>query len=1127
MESKIITNPLTKTLLKGCFLLLFTFFPTAIKSQVTISVSNQSVKKILGVIESKSEYRFFYSEDLNELNEIRSLNVSNSTIDKTLSLLFEKTNIGYKFEKKNLIVLFLKPIKNTQNSLKKISGQVTDSKGDPIIGATLKVVGSNTGSITDINGHFSLEVTTASKLSISYIGFKPEFITILDKTYLQISLQEDSKNLDEVVVVGYGTQKKATLTGAIAAVNSREIVTTKNENILNMLTGKVAGLRVVQNTGEPGDFNNYMDIRGLGTPLIIIDGVPSSTMSRIDPNDIESVSVLKDASAAVYGVRAANGVILITTKKGSNEKLELNYTSNYGWQMPSGLSKTVGAIDYMTLSNEKSMHNVNGGSLRYSDADLDQYRNGILQSTDWYSAVVRQFSPTTQHNISATGGNEKTNFFISLGYAYQSGIERSNDLNYNKYNFRSNVSSKITERLKVNFNISGIMDQKDRAYAGDSWNIFKSIYRQTPIDPLYANNNPDYLINPRLDSSNPIAMMDADLTGYVKNNNKWIETSASLTYDLPLVKGLQAMGLFSYNYNVSDNKSFKKQYNLFTYDSSTDIYTPYLLQTPASISRAFYSKNLALYQLSLNYNRTFEAKHNISALLLFEQSVRSGDNFNAFRELSIPIDQLMSGNSLNQVASMSSSGNDLYKDANQGIVGRINYTYLTKYIAEVSFRYDGSSKFPSNSRWALFPSISGGWRISEEEFWKTSKLAFINNVKLRASYGIMGDDASSRYQFLTGYNYPAWGVNNRLPAGSIFNGVFINSIESAGIANPNITWYTAKTLNTGLDIEVWNGLLGITFDLFQRNRSGLLTSRINSLPDVVGATLPQENLNSDLTRGFELELSHRNKINKFSYLIKGNLSFARSQNDYQENARQGNSYLNWRNNTSNRWSNIWWGYGTDGQYQSTNEVETSPIHVWNLSLPGDYKYQDWNGDGMITDLDVHPITYTTSDMPIINFGLTLGMSYEGFDCNMLFQGSALRYIAYDEMLRYPLWANSSSLIQFMDRWHPVDPKADPYDPNTEWASGNYAYTGTISEMNSRFNMQNASYIRLKTIEIGYTVPTKITTKMGIKGIRIYANGYNLLTLSAMKYIDPEHSSNDYGYSYPLTKTFSMGLNVKF
>lgn len=1111
--------------------LAFYCLSTTVFSQtISLDISNVTVKEAIQTLQEKTNYSFVY--EVNDIDTQRkiSIKIINKPIEEVVKQILIGQKVTFTIKGKNIVVT--KNQKSSENGelnnqkTKKVTGLITDSNGEPIIGATVKIEGSNIGSISDINGHFSLEVSPTSRLSISYIGYKTALVSILGKTNLQISLLEDTKNLDEVVVVGYGTQKKATLTGSIAAVNNKEIVTTKNENILNMLTGKVAGLRVVQNTGEPGDFNNYMDIRGLGTPLIIVDGVPSSTMSRIDPNDIESVSVLKDASAAVYGVRAANGVILITTKKGTSEKLELNYSSNFGWQMPSGLSKTVDAIEFMTLSNEKSMHNVNGGSLRYSDADLDRYINGTLQSTDWYSAVVRDFSPMSQHNLSATGGNEKTNFFISLGYMYQTGIERSDDLNYNKYNFRSNVSSKISERLKVNLNVSGIMDQKERAYAGDSWNIFKSIYNQTPIDQLYANNNPDYLINPRLSSSNPIAMMDADLTGYVKNNNKWIETSVSLTYDVPHIDGLQAVGLFSYNYNVSDNKSFKKQYNLYTYDASTEIYTPYLLQTPASVSRAFYSKSLSLYQLSLNYNRTFEAKHNISALLLFEQSVRSGDNFNAFRELSIPIDQLMSGNSLNQVASMSSSGNDLYKDANQGVVGRINYTYLTKYLAEISFRYDGSSKFPSNSRWALFPSISGGWRVSEEGFWKSSKLSFIKNLKLRASYGIMGDDASSRYQFLTGYNYPAWGVNNRLPAGSVFNGVFINSVENTGIANPNITWYTAKTFNTGIDFEAWNGLFGFTFDFFQRNRVGLLTSRVNSLPDIVGATLPQENLNSDLTRGFELELSHRYKFNKLTYVLKGNFSFARTKNDYQEYARQGNSYLNWRNNTSKRWSNIWWGYGTNGQFQSVQEIQSSSINVWNSNLPGDYKYEDWNGDGMITDLDVHPISYTTSDMPIINFGLTLGMSYQGFDCNMLFQGSALRYIAYDEMLRYPLWANSSSLVQFLERWHPVDPKADPYDPNIEWISGNYAYTGTISEMNSKFNMQNAAYIRLKTIEVGYTVPEKITTKIGIKSARIYANGYNLITLSAMKYIDPEHSSNDYGYSYPLTKTISMGINVK-
>lgn len=1007
-----------------------------------------------------------------------------------------------------------------------ISGTVKDNTGEPLIGANVIEKGTTNGTITDLDGGFSLKVKPNAVIQVSYIGFNNKEFPLGGQTTFNIVLDDNSKLLQDVIVVGYGVQKKVTLTGAISAIKGDEILATRNENVQNMLAGRVAGLRVVQNSSEPGSFNNNFEIRGMGNPLLVIDGVPRDNISRLDPNDIESISVLKDASAAIYGVRAANGVVLVTTKKGSKDKLELRYSGNFGWQKPSGLPRGVGAVDYMTLANERSMHNVDGGKLSFQDKDFAPYLDGTLSSTDWYSPIIRDLAPQAQHNISATGGNDKATYYMSLGYQTQDGFLKSGDLNYNRYNIRSNVSSKITNRLTVDMNISGIAEEKNAPYISME-DIIRSFWRMKPTDPIYANNNEGYYMQGSVDGSNPVAMMNSDVAGYNKTRNKWFQTTGTATYIVPYIDGLKAKALFSYDYYLSDNKIYRQEYNQYTYNDADDTYKSFTHQAPNRIRRENFSRQSVLWNLSLDYNKNFNKKHDVGALLLLEQAVRQADNFYALRELALPIDELLAGNSANQEGNMKSS--DLYKDANRALVGRFNYAYQSKYMAEFSFRYDGSSKFPTNYRWGFFPSASVGWRASEENFWKDSFLAFVNNFKLRGSYGKLGDDGAASYQFIQGYFYPATGDgidSNKLPNGHIFDGNFITSMSSKGIANPNITWYTAKTANIGFDLEAWNGLFGVVLDLFQRDRDGLLARRVQSLPGIVGATLPEENLNSDRTRGFDLELTHRNKINDFRYSAMGVLSFARTMNRYQERAKAGNSYENWRNNNNNRWSNTWWGYGTTSQYDSWGSIVNSPTYVGRGTLPGDYAYQDWNGDGVISDLDKHPIAYG-GDKPMMSFGLTLIGEYKGIDLNILLQGAAMSSVSYSEQLREPLWGGGSGLEQFMDRWHPVDPRANPYDPNIDWVSGYYAYTGSLPDTDSKYNMQDVTYVRLKSIELGYTLPASVVRRLGIQNVRVFTNGYNLLTVTNVKHVDPEHPSSSNGYLYPLNKTFSLGVDIKF
>lgn len=1045
------------------------------------------------------------------------------------------------------VLLFSTPAL-AQNSSR--TGTVVDEKGAPLAGVSILVKGTKTGTTTDATGHFSIQVANSAILVFSYIQYATREVAVGNQKTIEVSLTPTAANVNEVVVVGYGTQKKVSLTGAVSSIQSQEIVTTKNENVENMLTGKVPGLQVIQNTAEPGDFANNINIRGMGNPLIVIDGVEqpdfpvtqnsgdnnvgsSNIFTRLDPNDIESVSVLKDASASVYGVKAANGVILITTKRGHSGQLSLTYNGTYGWQVPSGLPQPVNAVQYMTLVNQQALHNSNGGIPVYTPAQIQAYQNGTSQSTDWYDAVFKKSATQQQHNLTATGGNEIATYLLSGGYTDQNGLLQSNALNYKRYNVRANITSKIGKRFTVNLNVSGIMDQKD-APAESFWWTTRETWRELPTQTIYANNNPAYLTNGIVDGGNPVAFMNPNLVGYTTQKNMWFSGSISVDYKVPYIEGLTARAFFSYNYQLQDNKLFQKAFSLYTYDGATQSYSSTLNNSPTFVQRQFYEYPQNTDQFSLNYQHSFAGVHNVGAMVLLEGNAQSADNFAAYRQLAIPVDQIIAGNSANQNATQDGGNSALYSYATNSVIGRVTYDFKTRYLAEFSFRTDESSKFAPGQKSGFFPAGQLGYRISDEPFWKnTHALNFIDNLKFRGSYGVLGDDGSLYFQFLNGYNYPANGNYNQLPGGAVFGSSYINAVQSTGIPNPKVTWTTAHTLNIGLDLDAWNGLLGFSGDFFVRNRKGLLAASVLTVPEVLGAPLPEENLNGDRTSGIDFEIDHRNHFGKFNYNIKAIFSYARTRNTNVAEAPQGNSYLDWLYQSAGRNQGIQWGYGAAGQYQNYRQIVNSPVFVSRNAVVGDYIYQDWNGDGQVDGNDVHPIAYGggpnggPGTQPLITYGFNIGASYQGFDVNLLFQGTRDISISYIEQLNIPLWGGGSALTYFTNDWHPVNPTADPYNPNTQWVSGSFPLTGTTAMTNSSFNFQNASYLRLKSAEVGYSISPQLLRKTGIKGVRFYVNGYNLFTITKLKYVDPEHPTGTYGYLYPLDKLFNFGLNLKF
>lgn len=1019
-------------------------------------------------------------------------------------------------------------------SLKTVTGQVRNDAGEAIIGAVVSVKGSNTQkTITDIDGNFSLEVPTKGNLEVTYIGCKSKAVTIGAQSNYNIVLQSDVSNLEEVVVVGYGTQKRVNMTGSVAVIDGKEMVKTKNQNIQNMLTGKVAGVRVIQKTSEPGEFTNQFDIRGLGSPLVIVDGVPRGNMVRLDANEIESISVLKDASAAIYGVQAANGVVMITTKRGEAGKPKIEYNVYYGIQTPAEQLKTLDAYNRAILMNEKYVRSSSVGgnpTPRYDEQQLEDLRNGTAKSTDWYDAVMRNGAPQQNHNVSVSGGvQDKVNYFVNFAYSDQQGFFRKGAMDYNRYNLRANIEANITKNLVARVRLNGILDEKMRQLKS-TFEVFGDLWRTSPEHPVYADPEETRYYH-MSDINNPAATIDPEGAGWVQSKNRIFQSSGELEWSIPQLPGLKLKTMFSYDYNESEGNTYKRSYNEYLYNASNGSYDAYPQQVPMSLRRSHGNSYATLWQNQISYERTIADAHHFTVMGVYEERHSLSDGIWAFRYLTLPLPYLYTGSTEDQQG----SDNGVSELTRKSWIGRLNYDYMSRYMLEAAFRYDASSKNSPSNRWGLFPSVSLGWRLSEEAFVKNA-IPFLDNAKLRLSYGRMGDDGSMTFQWLDGYDYPdAAGnsLNKDFPRGYSFDGTYINSIGFRSVPNQNITWFKYDTYNVGLDADLWGNLFGFSFDMFVRNGYGLLATRSVAVPQTFGSTFSQENINSNRSKGFELELRHRNNVHDFFYEVKGNVAMTRTMWRYREQGNFTNSYNNWRNNSHNRYNDIWWGKEGNGQYEDWDAIRNSPIYVDNVALPGDARFEDWNGDGVIDDLDMHPIATSAAagstkyNYPLLNFGLSFSGSWKGFDLSLMFQGSGMSYISYGEQLATPLAWDGNAIKMFLDRWHLENSTADPYDPSAKWISGYYQYGAKGFDSNSDYGIQKGDYLRLKTLELGYTIPKNILRSLGVKNLRVYFSAYNLLTITGVKGMDPEHPSETYGQIYPLNRTYNFGANISF
>lgn len=983
----------------------------------------------------------------------------------------------------------------------RVKGHVSDVNQELLIGVSIQEKGTSNGIITDVNGGFSLEVSPKATLVVSYVGYATQEFPIKNQTDFDIVLQEDAQLLNEVVVVGYGTQKKGNLTGAIASIKSDEILTTTHSSLAQNLQGKVAGLQIRQQSGEPGSFDNMISIRGFGTPLYVIDGIPrdgSGEFQRLNPTDIESISILKDASAAIYGLNAANGVILVTTKKGQKGKPRFNYSGVFGWQKPTDVPEMMNAGQFMDIKNEASINA--GGEPILTKEELMKWKEGApgYESTDWYDEAMKGSAFQQQHNFSVTGGSENVDFFFSLGYLTDNGIVKNDGFDYEKYTFRSNLSAKLSKHLTAEVLIGGRYDTK-KTPRFTFFDIFKATRAAWPTERPFANNNPDYPSKVFLDN-NPVAMSDPDIVGYSQTNNKALQTTASVKYDVPFVQGLQIKATGAYDSNMYMGKNAHRSYDVFTYASETDTYLKQTIGAPAYINNSYDDHNKLVLQAQVSYQRLFNKRHNVGVTLVYEQSKYWYRNSSLHRDYDFYTNDQVDQGSVNNMK----NGGYETEEASMSYIGRFTYDYMSRYLVEFAFREDGSYRYAPGARWGFFPVVSVGYRISEEKFIKDN-LTFIDNLKLRASYGTVGENTGEPFQYVQGFSTTGGGGY------SFVDGVYTGGAASPGIINPNLTWLKSKTLNIGIDVGLFKGLLNFEMDLYQRDRKGLLAKRNLSLPNTFGGSLPDENINSDRVRGIDLSVSHNNSIGSFHYGVKFNMNFARTMNRYVERAPFRSSMEKWRNGSSNRWNDMSWGFVPVGQFQDMDDVNSYILQNGDQGniqeLPGSFKYEDVNGDGLLDDNDLQPLFWT--GQPKMHYGITLNASYKGFDFNALLQGSGKYSVRFTEIYSEIMALNGANMpTYFYDRWH----RADPYDPNSEWIPGKWpaskaSSSGQVGSMykESKIWRRDASYLRLKNIEIGYTIPKRLLAKTGLADVRVYVDAYNLFTFadSFVKPFDPE------------------------
>jgi TonB-linked SusC/RagA family outer membrane protein len=1097
-------------------------------SQVTrlsLDMKGARVIDVLGEIENKTEFFFLFNQKLLDVERRVDIEVRQRKIEDILNELFAGTNVNYLVMNRQIVLTTAQPgseeyrQQTTVQQQEQVTGKVTDSFGQPLPGVTVVIKGTVTGTITNANGNYSLgNLTPDATLVFSFLGMRMQEIVVGGQALINVIMEVDAIGIEEVVAVGYGTQRKADLTGAVSTVKTEKLTISPVASTHNTLVGQIPGLVSRQLNGEPGKDAASLSIRGFGAALIIVDGVERQ-FNTIDPNSIESVTVLKDASAAIYGARAGNGVILVTTKRGKTGEPNFQLNSSYSLQGFTNFAKPYNAGQYteMWLEAEKN-DRVPEANWRFSEANVQKYYDGTdprYPNTNWFDVMVRDWSPQQQHNLSMQGGNDKIKYYGMLGTMTQEGFVKTGDHVFNRYNVVSNIDAEITENLSASLNLSVINSNLVaplRSYQSGTDN--RNIYFQDLFvtQPVYPASYPDPTKIPATNAAfHPSASADINIAGYRKNRVTESNMSGGLEYKTPFLKGLKAEVFVNYVQRDVKTKDWEKSYTAYTYDYDTDIYTPVKAGGVTSLSQGVNWNSTLTGQFSLQYNNTFK-KHKISALALYEVIDTKGEGIGGSRRnyLSTAIDQLFAGGTVDQQITGSAS-----EFGRIGYIGRTNYSFAQKYLLQVTARYDASPKFAPDNRWGFFPSVSAGWRISEEAFMKS--IEKIENLKLRLSYSNTGYDATGNFQYLSGY---------QLGQGVLFGNSSIPGLYSTGLANPNIFWEEMTIYNAGLDFAFFKSKLYGEFDIFYRQRNGLLATRIGSLPNTFGASLPAENLNDQSNRGFELMLGTQGNKRDFTYNIEGNISWTRAKWDkFDEPEYTDPDDIRIKKQTG-KWLGRQFGFKSDGLFTSQEEIDAHPLdqdNRGNVTIrPGDIKFVDISGpegvpDGKLDWRDHYEMG--GSDVPQIFFGLYSTLQYKNLDFVFLLQGATRSTLRVN-----PERYTGTTGVQeaYKGRWTPEDNRADARFP---LRSLNQANNNRLSD----FWIVDGSYARLKSASLGYTMPSSFLSKKGIDKIRFSVSGTNLFTIDKATAlgIDPETPNGGAGFYYPPQRTISFGLNLIF
>jgi TonB-linked SusC/RagA family outer membrane protein len=1005
-----------------------------------------------------------------------------------------------------------------------IRGTVTDENGAPLVGVNVVIQGTTIGTTTNANGEYQIEAGAESTLTFSFVGYLSESIVVGTQTEINITLLPDIMQLQDVVVVGYGIQRRETMTGSISKVGGEEITKSPSPNITTSLAGRLPGLIVNQRDGWPGrefldivirgnatmdsdpdyepgtadDPNDPFDVINPNEPLVVIDGVPRDNLSRLNPEDIESITVLKDASAAIYGARGANGVILVTTKQGSQGAPVFNFSYSYAMSKPTKIPEMMDAATFAEVYNEAEWYRQGRPDMStfvpfFTDEAIQKYRDGsdpvLYPNTDWPGEIMKDHSYLQKVNLQAKGGSENTRYLLSFGMTDQDGNLKNNPTHYKQYNVRARVDVDLTKALTVGANINAIFN--DRTYAAQLVDFVGILQSNPTLVAVYPNG----LIAPGRFRNNPLLI---DRSGYDKTKDYPLYSTFTAKYEVPFVKGLSLDASYNYDLRNEFQKLFRTPLYYHEYNVVTGEYDRMVTDNPVELTDTYRKWTTSLFNFRVSYKKTIGQFHNVSAMLGTEQQRWTFSYAQAYRKnfVSAAIPEIDAGstdpdNKENRGSAAETAYNNYF--------GRVNYDFKRKYLLEFVFRYDGSQVFPEGKRYGFFPGVSAGWRLSEEEF--LANLPFISELKFRGSYGELGNDRVPQWQYLQAFQFG----NNYVFGGRDAPGIF-----SSTMPNPDITWEVSRKSDFGLVAELWDGLFGADLTVFKEKRSNILWRRSLSVGRVFGfPALPDENIGKVDNHGFELVLNHRNTVGDLVYSVIANTSYARSEIIFMDEVPPAEPY---QTETGHPFGSGLY-YKSDGIFNTQEELNSYP-HASGTQV-GDIKIVDLNNDGVIDADD----QYRTNNSPIPEyiFGLTTKFQYKGFDLTLFFQGQTNAY-SYDftltEIGEQDL--DNNCVYRATDRWT-VDnqegatmPRADSWEP------------GAVD-----FFLYDETFVRLKNAEFGYSLPGNILSKVKLKDVRVFVNGTNLLTWAKeITWKDPELRSGDFT-EYPPVRIINFGVNVEF